>query len=326
MVLTVLFTTTFLTFLTFDPGGGKSLPDDSQGWVRNIQVKTVLKPKKCEDGQVIVIVHSHAKNAELRSSQRNAAKINEKNKNLKFVFVVFQDEGSESIVKQEHTEHHDILLGHLEESYHHLIYKHMMALRWVSSHCPNNMMIKMDDDIYVNFPSLLSQVSRNIPVTGDPKWMMGLLQLSLPVLRSAESKWAVSEEDWREERYPDFLSGWCYVASSTAVRLVVEMVETQHNIFWIDDVMMTGVLAPSVGISLISLNSYYTVYSAHLDCCLAREKSVVCGYLVGPSSSPDMVESLAQRDLHCSSAACSRDSLPCNIHSNASFRGEVLTI
>ena len=62
VLLTLLFTTTFLTFITFDPGGrtveaggtggggGVTPPDERQGrgWVENIQVKTVLMPKKCE--------------------------------------------------------------------------------------------------------------------------------------------------------------------------------------------------------------------------------------------------------------------------------------
>ena len=198
VVLTVLFTTAFLTFITFDPGG---IPLSPQGWVSNIRVRTVLEPEKCQDGQVVVIVHSHIMNIKLRSSQRKAAKINKENKNLKFVFVVFNEGDGEvgDDVHQEHAEFQDILLGDLRESYHHLIYKHIMALRWVSSHCSTNMMIKMDDDIYVNFRSLLSLVPGNVPVTADQKWMMGLLQLSLPVLRSSDSKWAVEEADWREE-------------------------------------------------------------------------------------------------------------------------------
>ena len=305
-------------------------PDERQGrgWVENIQVKTVLMPKKCEDdGQVVVIVHSHAKNAEMRSSQRNAANINEKNKNLKFVFVVFHHEGSERSVRQEHQQHRDILLGDLTESYHHLIYKHMTGLRWVRTHCPANRIIKMDDDIYVNFPSLLRLVSPNIPVSGGSSWMMGLLQVSLPVLRSNSSKWAVSEEDWSEDHYPDFLSGWCYVASATSVKLMVEMLDTQKNIFWIDDVMMTGVVAPSVGITLASLNSYFTVFKSDLDCCLARAPSVRCSHLVGPTShSPGLLTALAERDSQCQRWSCTADSLPCPRHDMARGRGEVITV
>ena len=334
VLLTVLTTTTFLTFLTFDPGGGGGGggggPGEAPGWVRNIRVKNILEPNKCVDeSEVVVIVHSHANNTELRSSQRNAAKINGENENLKFVFVVFLSEDTENeSVHQEARVHGDILLGDLAESYHHLIYKHTTALRWVTENCPDNTVVKMDDDIYVSWSRLLSLVPRNIPASAGPRWMLGLLQLSLPVLRSNSSKWAVSVEDWSQELYPDFLSGWCYISPPTSIRLMVEMLDTQQNIFWIDDLMMTGVLAPSVGISLASLNSYFSMFSTDLECCLAQARTEQCGYLVGPTnSSPALLTSLAERDGYCSSQPCSRPSYPRSCHSSrGEVRGEVLPI
>ena len=332
VLLTVLTTTTFLTFLTFDPGGGGGGEGGGEGlekgpgWVKNLHVKNILKPNKCVDeSEVVVIVHSHADNAELRSSQRNAAKINGKNKHLKFVFVLFLSEDTESVYQEDRL-HGDILLGDMPESYHHLIYKHTTALRWVTENCPDNLVVKMDDDIYVNFPSLLSLVPRNIPASAGSRWMLGLLQLSLPVLRNNSSKWAVSAEDWSQELYPDFLSGWCYISPPTSIKLIVEMLETQQNIFWIDDLMVTGVLAPSVGISLASLNSYFTMFSGELECCLAQERGEKCGYLVGPtSSSPALLTSLAERELYCSSQPCSRPSRPCNSGRGQAW-GQVLPI
>ena len=303
---------------------------EGPGWVKNIHVKNILKPKKCVDeSEVVVIVHSHANNAELRSSQRNAAKINGKNEKLKFVFVVFlsAEPASESLY-QEDRQHGDILLGDLAESYHHLIYKHTTALRWVAHNCPHNLVVKMDDDIYVNFPSLLSLVQRNIPPSAGSKWMLGLLQLSLPVLRNNSSKWAVSAEDWSQDVYPDFLSGWCYISPPTSIKLIVEMLDSQNNIFWIDDLMITGVVAPSVGIRLASLNSYFTMFSSELECCLGQEKTERCGHLVGPTDSqPDLLTSLAERDSYCSTQSCSRPSSPrpCN-STRGQGRGEVLPI
>ena len=336
VLLTVLTTTTLLTFLTFDPGGGGGgdsgeAPVEGPGWVKNIHVKNILTPKKCVDeSEVVVIVHSHANNTELRSSQRKAAKINGKNQNLKFVFVLFLSEDGESDgrVHQEHREHGDILLGDLAESYHHLIYKHTTALRWVTLNCPDNLLVKMDDDIYVNFPSLLSLVPRNIPPSAGSRWMMGLLQLSLPVLRNNTSKWAVSTEDWSQDLYPDFLSGWCYISPPTSVRLIVEMLDSQQNIFWIDDLMITGVVAPSVGIRLASLNSYFTMFSSELECCRGRERTERCSWLVGPTDSQtSLLTSLAERDSYCSLQPCSAPtSVPSCTSHRGRGRGEVLPI
>merc|ERR1712241_766629 len=164
-----------------------------------------------------------------------------------------------------------------------------------------------DDDIYINWHQLLSLVSRNIPQSAGSRWMLGYLQLSLPVLRSNSSKWAVSGEDWSSRTYPDFLSGWCYISSPPSTNLIVQMLDSQQNIFWIDGLMITGVVAPSVGISLASLNSYFTMFSSELECCLSQERTEQCHYLVGPTdSSPSLLSSLAVRDQYCASQSCSR--------------------
>ena len=89
--------------------------------------------------------------------------------------------------------------------------------------------------------------------------MMGMLQMKLPILRNKISKWAVTEEEFSGHFYPDFLSGWCYVSTPTAVSDILNWVEGEE-MFWIDDVWVTGVLAHKAEVELISLNMYYTVY------------------------------------------------------------------
>ena len=97
---------------------------------------SLLEPEKCVDSDVAVIVHSHASDTDLRSSQREAMKLQE---TLKPIFVVFHstyvhiDE-----LKEESAVYNDLLFGDMEESYHNLIYKHVMALRWVKDNCADN--------------------------------------------------------------------------------------------------------------------------------------------------------------------------------------------
>ena len=101
-----------------------------------------------------------------------------------------------------------------------------------------------------------------------------------------QSKWAVTEEEMSGHHYPDFLSGWfgsfkfikpshcsliclvaeswierCYFTTPAAVRRLLETLESnQPPLFWIDDVWVTGFLAPKAGLRLVSLNLYFTVY------------------------------------------------------------------
>ena len=68
-------------------------------------------------------------------------------------------------VRQEFEEHKDILLGDKVEGYRVLAYKHLAGLRWVNQQCGQvDTVIKMDDDIFVNFEQLLpkGKVSRQV--------------------------------------------------------------------------------------------------------------------------------------------------------------------
>lgn len=60
-------------------------------------------------------------------------------------------------------------------------------------------------------------------------------------IRMKGSKWYASKEDWPEDFYPDYCSGWAYGIS-------VELIETLYSVsndrkfFWVDDVFATGAL------------------------------------------------------------------------------------
>jgi len=66
--------------------------------------------------------------------------------------------------------------------------------------------------------------------------------------------------------YPDFLSGWAYAGTLETMDKILNG-SLNEEIFWIDDVWITGILRKKVGIDLVSLNPYFTVYSDHINCC-----------------------------------------------------------
>eukprot|EP00090_Calanus_glacialis_P000839 TRINITY_DN10592_c0_g1_i4.p1 TRINITY_DN10592_c0_g1~~TRINITY_DN10592_c0_g1_i4.p1 ORF type:complete len:341 (-),score=63.75 TRINITY_DN10592_c0_g1_i4:28-1050(-) len=269
VLLVIYVASSFISMTPFDPGGSNKAA-----------IEALLKPNICDKSdEVVILVHSHAANFELRSSQRKSGKLSKNH--LKFMFILFKSPSVElSEIHKEHSIHGDILLGDKEESYYNLVNKHIMGLYWTEENCPDvEYIIKMDDDISVDFNGLLAVVNKNKPKKS--KWMMGMLQMKLPILRNKISKWAVTEEEFSGQFYPDFLSGWLYVSTPSAVRDILNLVEDE-DMFWIDDVWVTGVLARKAEVELISLNMYYTVYREHLDCCL-HNTSLQCPYLVGPS-------------------------------------------
>ena len=296
----------------FDPGGQRIQsynPEDGSGWKDNFDVKVLLEPSKCTEEEAVVIVHSHANNVKLRSSQRNS--INSSQLYLRLVFIVFKVENDFAVtesLKQEHQEYGDLFLGDMNESYHNLIHKHVLGLQWAAKNCPQRTVIKMDDDIYINFPALFQETVKNTPA--QDSWMMGLLHLSLPVLRSG-SKWSVEPHDWSGDVWPDFMSGWCYVASSEAVNKMIKILDTMKTVFWIDDVMITGVVADKTGVKKISLNKFFTVYKQEMECC--SQDSVICPYLAGPTDhNASLINNLVTKQQYCQNNICDK-TFKCNV-------------
>ena len=87
--------------------------------------------------------------------------------------------------------------------------------------------------------------------------------------------------------------------------------EIEDSVFWIDDVMITGVVAEKRAVERISLNSYFTVHKKIMDCCSETKKDEQCDYLVGPTdNNVTLLDSLVNKQAHC------HKSKQCNIAIN----------
>jgi hypothetical protein len=91
--------------------------------------------------------------------------------------------------------------------------------------------------------------------------------------------------------------------------LVEAASEESDNVFWIDDVWVTGILAQKIGLDLVSLNPYYTVYSEHIACC-NRELNFWCDFYVGPSNgNSKMIRDFGNHVKRCIDKGCQRRTL-----------------
>ena len=331
MLSSVMTMITLLTLMTFDPGGDDNVvtmdtdvTSHTGVWLENRETRVMMEPLGCGKEDIAVIIHSHARNSQMRASQRNAMRQSGLQGNIKPVFVVFRSDKVSALL-HEMKEEGDLLMGDMEESYHHLIHKHLLGLRWVAGNCQNNLVIKMDDDIFVNFRAILEAALRSAPASG--LWMAGLLQVRLPVQRSEASKWAVTRGQWPQDKWPDFLSGWCYVIPSTGVRSILSVLDKDTRLLWIDDIMITGILADKAGLERISLNSAFTVYTEQMKCC-AENIEERCQYLVGPTEhNPELLDKLVHQDVQCrASHSCrvSPGSGNCRVENPYFMAGEVI--
>lgn len=110
--------------------------------------------------------------------------------------------------------------------------------------------------------------------------------------REPANKWFVTREEYADDVYPDFLSGWVYVTTPGGARALAEGASqwtSRRRYFWIDDLLLTGMVrealahdAPRTRLALHDLRHVFTVNPEVIHCCLA-EPELRCDVLVGPN-------------------------------------------
>lgn len=169
-----------------------------------------------------------------------------------------------------------------------------MGLRWASSHkCLRpKYIIKMDDDIVVDFYHLIEYMLEQNQRFSDNNdemqhFLAGYIFRNVIPIRLRQNKWFVSEDEFKGNVYPDYLSGWMYVTIPiTAKSLVSAASEPQTSIFWIDDTWITGILRAKQHIPIDdSLNELFSANSQFLDCCITdmEQHKYKCPFIAGPN-------------------------------------------
>ncbi|XP_008210014.1 beta-1,3-galactosyltransferase 5 [Nasonia vitripennis] len=182
----------------------------------------------------------------------------------------------------------DIIQGNFVEAYKNLTYKHLMGLQWAVDKCSGSYsyIMKMDDDIIVNLYEVLSLIHNRTSSNTKPDFLMGYVLDHMTPIRNQANKWFVTKEEFSENVYPSFLSGWFYVTDMlTALKLVYQ--SRQHSkYFWIDDLFVTGILREEAKIyNIENVKEYFTSDYRFLKCCLEDKKNYLkykCDFLVGP--------------------------------------------
>ncbi|KAG7209499.1 hypothetical protein KM043_015584 [Ampulex compressa] len=124
-----------------------------------------------------------------------------------------------------------------------MTYKHVMALKWTTYHCPSaKYILKLDDDVFVHMPAMLDFLTRDLSPWGARRLILCDLLLAGTVKRSWRSKWRVSPQEYPGRQYPAYCPGWAVLYSPDAVFLLYREAQKEPY-FWIDDVHVTGTLA-----------------------------------------------------------------------------------
>ncbi|XP_061721421.1 beta-1,3-galactosyltransferase 2-like [Cydia pomonella] len=205
---------------------------------------------------IIMIVTSYVGDFELRNMfRRGMPREKLESMNTTRIFLLAEiPPGEKNItqnrIEEENENFNDILQGAFTESYRNLTIKHLMGLQWVTTKCPNaSYILKVDDDTVFRFEKILNILTKNT-IKGD--FLMGYMLNNTVPKRDNTNKWYVSLEEYPKKKYPTYVSGWYYVTTPTvAAKLINEA--KYHPYFWIDDVLVTGILIGALNIRIIQM-------------------------------------------------------------------------
>ena len=162
---------------------------------------------------------------------------------IKLVFMLGADSDPlwNSYAGLESRVHNDIVQGDFQDSYINMTLKSLLGLRWVYEECPKaRYMLKIDDDMVVNFPRLVSLLQA-APFTRS---ILGPLNPGSTVERGG--LWGVPENVFPFPTWPMYASGAAYVISADIVKELYTTAEYIPHIH-VDDAYITGILAKIIG-------------------------------------------------------------------------------
>ena len=144
----------------------------------------------------------------------------------------------------------DIIIGDFPDTYRNITQKLMMAFKWASTQ-NYEYLLKTDDDVYINIPSLIKWINKQ----SDPKKPLyaGVLYRA-NVIRDPSHRHFVSWNDLQQKRYPWYPKGALYVLSSNVVYEMVQIVK-RVKIITVDDAYV-GVLASYLGVKPVRLHGF----------------------------------------------------------------------
>lgn len=199
------------------------------------------------------------------------------NASLVFLLGLSDNATASNMVHQENSKYHDIVQGNFLDTYQNMTLKSLMGLKWVVEHCACvKHILKSDDDMFINFPSLLNTIRK----AGDLTWsILGPSIFTGHAQRGG--KWMIGTKSYPFSKYPTYESGASYVMDISIVRPLFELSEYVPHI-WIDDAYITGILARILGIRHVPNRGFAQAQHPQITPCAAYQGRVITGSKATP--------------------------------------------
>jgi hypothetical protein len=167
-----------------------------------------------------------------------------------------KDDRVQTMLENEHRTYGDILQFNYIDAYYNISIKSTGILNWfVKSNCQQMTpyLFVVDDDLLINIPSLMKMISNN---SFHSNTLYGLYLTDIEPHPSG--KWAVSLTDYINRTFPSFITGASTLYPSLIVNKLVDkifqFVEEDKSIFFLDDVLITGIIADQIGVQRATMS------------------------------------------------------------------------
>lgn len=162
------------------------------------------------------------------------------------LFAIGKADGNASreqqLLEEEDRQHGDILQFDFVDSYYNLTMKTVALLQWMSRRCANSSLVSVDDDTVVNVGNLLRYLKSNHEVALSGVYRQKMKPVRY-VSKSSSDRWIVSESEYADSYYPNYISGGFTVYPAALIEPLAHEALNCAPALWIEDVFMTGIVA-----------------------------------------------------------------------------------
>jgi len=207
----------------------------------------------CKNAQIAITVKSAVDHFEHRQAIRDSwASVSNGDASIVFLLGQPSGESKEEILKTVHNEadkYEDIVMGQYIDSYTNLTVKALTGLAWRAAHCTQpEFTLSIDDDTYVDLDELLNRHLSRLP---DADFVECSERTVVNGKVWREGRWAVPEDVYDAEKYPNYCNGPCYLMPKATSQQLFDVSKITASDLQADDALITGVLRTKLEIPII---------------------------------------------------------------------------
>ena len=149
----------------------------------------------------------------------------------------------------------DIVQADFQDTYKNLTIKTVMGFKWIAEFCNNTkFVLKVDDDVVVNTHFLLKYLNTIWKSRPQNTFLCKVLQKN--VIRNPKSKFFVSKQVYKDDVYPTYCLGACYLFTADLTpKLATTSDKTRF--FGFEDLFATGFMGVKLRANYLNFTKFY---------------------------------------------------------------------